>query len=287
MPTGEGTHEQVSSPLREDITGVEGHPGGRDGWSPVEEGKFAVPSGLRVRNPHQVVVVPETGLGPPVVPSRPEHVDLIPAPRAVFVLPDCAGLGVGSHPLSVSMAEGEDLGSNTWLMQERVVRGDSPVLKEPDGRAGVVREVARSIALPPVPYGEVEVSRTIEDDPGSEVTAAVAPGVGHEKVLGPFQRSIFQATPGQCRGHTGRAWLGVGKVDPSGPGELGMQGHIQEAALSLSMDRRDPGDGVRDQPCFPHKSEATRALCDQNSLAVGKEGQSPGMLQSPGQMNDL
>src|SRR5262245_25053644 len=75
---------QIALPRRNAVARVEGETCRRDGWNPQHERLLDAGAERRLRNARSFVGAPEAPLGPTVVASRLNQVDLVTAVGSVF-----------------------------------------------------------------------------------------------------------------------------------------------------------------------------------------------------------
>src|SRR5690606_1511877 len=85
-------HERAASPLREAVAGVKREPRDCDRRHPIEKRRLEPLARRLLADRRAVVVLAVRYERPAAVSARENHVDLVPAERAVLVLPDRAGL---------------------------------------------------------------------------------------------------------------------------------------------------------------------------------------------------
>src|SRR5688572_9839911 len=124
----EAADEQVTAPRREQLAGVERHPGRRDDRVPVIQRLFHA---LLLRDAFAdrltAVLEPVRDRRPTVVLALARDIDLVAAARAVLDFPELAGLGMERGRLDVAVPVRPDLRQRVLLTDERIVVGHAAV----------------------------------------------------------------------------------------------------------------------------------------------------------------
>src|SRR5262249_24469944 len=140
------TDEEVAAPGRQQIAGIERHPGRGDRGHPVFE-----------RMLHALLVRALVDLGADVVDAVADHwpavilalldeVDLVAAARPMFVLAQLSGQGVEREALGIAVAVAPDLGLGGRPADEGIDRRNRAIGPDANDLAEVVGKILRLIA---------------------------------------------------------------------------------------------------------------------------------------------
>src|SRR5262249_32212283 len=114
--------EEVAAPGRQQIAGVERHPGRGDRGHPVLERLLHALLVRALVDFGAAVVDAVADHGPAVILALLDQVDLVAAPRPMLVLPQLSGHGVEREPLGIAVAVAPDLRLGGRLADEGIVR---------------------------------------------------------------------------------------------------------------------------------------------------------------------
>src|SRR5262249_47081691 len=165
--------EEVAAPGRQQIAGVERHPGRGDRGHPVLE-----------RLLHALLVRALVDFGAAVVDAVADHrpavilalldqVDLVAAPRPMLVLPQLSGHGVEREPLGIAVAVAPDLRLGGGLAGEGIVRRNGAIGPDANDLAEVIGKILRLVAGGEmVAGGQKEIVVRCLHDAAAEMVAA-------------------------------------------------------------------------------------------------------------------
>jgi hypothetical protein len=169
------------------------------------------------------------------------------------------------------------------LADERIVLRHPAVVVQADDRTRVIVGLLRAVALA---ERDEKVAVAIEHESRAEMHAGGAFRLLAEDHLDVLQAIARQPAARDLGPEAGRITAGVGKIDEVVLGEAGMQRDVEQPALADGRDLRQSGNRLRVEPAvLADDAEPPWALGDQHS-AVGKKGESPGMVEPLGHAHD-
>ena len=282
-------HEHRAPPLCEAVARVDHQSRRGDRGHPVVHGRLhPLALGAHVDPRSAPVVDPVAHDRPAVVPARQDQVDLVSALRAVLVEPEVAGLGMEREALRVAVAVAVDVLERALGSDERIVGGDAPVVVQAHDHAvvggEVLRRVGRQFGEPatrrhlPVPGGDVEVAFRVECQARAVVVAARR--AGDPDLLDVDERVVLQAPPHHARARSSAfARPGVAEVEQAIRLEIGVQGHVQQAALAPCDHLGHAPDGLIEERSVTHDAQPSRPLGDEH-VSAGEPGEGPRIAQA-------
>src|SRR5215468_8060401 len=228
--------EQVAAPGRQQIAGVERHPGRRDRGHPVLERLLHALLVRALVDPGAVVVDAVADHRPAVVLAFLDDVDLVATARPVLVLPQLPGHGVEREPLGIAMAVAPDLGLGGRPADEGIVRRDRAIGPDANDLAEIVGKILRLVAGGEMLAGGQEeiVVRRLHDTAAEMIAARERAGLTEDHLDRVEPGRAFIHQPSACERGAPAAFhrLGVTEIDGVVLCKAAVERDVEQAALA-------------------------------------------------------
>src|SRR5688572_14479659 len=187
--------------------------------------------------------------------------------------------------LHVAVAEREFLGLPAQLAREWIVRRNPAVVVHAYHRACVIAGRLRTVFLAAIAERDVEQARTVEDKTRAEVISATSFWLLAEYDLHVLQATAVQSAARDFGANAVAAACRIREVDQAVLGETRMRCDVEQAALAVLRDLRQPGYRLRIELPVLDDTQPPGTLGHQHP-SVGKKCEAPGMIETLDQLHD-
>ena len=185
------------------------------------------------------------------------------------------------------MAVAPDFRTCAGLSDKRIALGDIAFQIQPDQLALQHVQFLRGGAVIAFALADEQVALSVKGQARAEVVGSHQLGL---LLVDDFQ--VFQ--PGRTQGAIGHggaraaafAGFGIAQVHALVVGEIGREGHVEQAALAFGEDRGHPGQWGGNAAIGTDLAQASRALGDQQGT-IGQEGHGPGVFKAARHLGDF
>ena len=219
---------------------------------------------------------------PAVVGAGAGDIDLVAALRPMLADPQLAGRGMQRSPLGIAVAIAPDARQGTGAQGRVVGREGAVALQAHHLAEGLGQVLGRAAELA---LTEGHEQGLVAGEHQARTVMAAAADLGplaedHRHVLqGIADQPAARHRRADAAGLGAAARFGIGQIDPGAAGEIGVQRHIEQAALAAGIDGRHAADGGQCAAAVGIAAHQGAGLLGDQQAAIGQLGQAPGTGQ--------
>src|SRR5215468_6880238 len=261
--------EEAAAPGRQQIAGMERHPGRSDRGHPVLERLLHALLVRALVDPGAAVVDAVADHRPAVILALLDEIDLVAAARPMLVLPQLSGHGVEREPLGIAVAVAPDLRLGGRLADEGIVRRNRAIGPDANDLAEVVGEILRLVAGGEMLAGgqKERVVRRLRNAAAEIIAAGERTGLAedHLDLIESGRAFIHQPSARQRGAPAAVHRLGVTEIDGVILGKAAVEHDVVQAALTRREDFRHAAERGRERAILGDDAHAPGPLGDQHA----------------------